>query len=312
MDGLGENQTNFSEFIFVGFSELPQLQVPLFCAFLLIYLTTLTGNFLIVAVICFNSSLHTPMYFFLANLSILDMSYTSSTFPKLLANFLLDCPCISLTGCLLQFYLVLCMLCTEFILLTVMAYDRYVAICNPLRYAVIISKVLCMKLSAGIWLFGFLEPIPYTVLFAGLSFCKTNRINHFYCDITALLDLSCTSTRNIENVTYFLGAALVMTTLFLILISYIHIISAILKIQTKEGRHKTFSTCASHLTMVILFYAAILIMYMRPATTYSMNQNKIFSLLYTALTPLLNPFIYSLKNRDLQNALTKGRCRRMN
>ncbi|XP_069075018.1 olfactory receptor 6Y1-like [Pleurodeles waltl] len=204
------------------------------------------------------------------------------------------------------------MLCTEFILLTIMAYDRYVAICNPLRYAVIINRTLCIKLSIGIWVFGFLEPIPYTVLFAELSYCKTNHINHFYCDITALLDLSCTSTHNIENVTYFLGAVLVMTTLFLILISYINIISAILRIQTKEGRHKTFSTCASHLTMVILFYAAILIMYMRPATTYSMNQNKIFSLLYTALTPLLNPFIYSLKNRDFKNALTKRRCRRMN
>ncbi|XP_069506082.1 olfactory receptor 5V1-like [Ambystoma mexicanum] len=198
-------------------------------------------------------------------------------------------------------------MCTELVLLTIMAYDRYVAICNPLRYTVIMSKMMCIKLSAAIWVFGMMEPIPYTVLFSELSFCK-NRINHFFCDITALLDLSCTSTHVIENVTYFLGVVLVMTPFMLILISYVNIISAILRIQSTEGREKAFSTCASHVTMVILFYGAIIIMYMRPDSTYSMDQNKIFSLLYTALTPLLNPVIYSLKNRDFKKALTKARC----
>ncbi|XP_069506083.1 olfactory receptor 5V1-like [Ambystoma mexicanum] len=303
----GENQTNLSEFIFVGFSDLPELQVPLFCGFLLIYLATFAGNLLTVAVIFSDSYLHTPMYFFLANLSFLDLIYTSITLPKLLANFFLEHPHISRTGCLVQFYFVLCMLCTEFILLTIMAYDRYVAICNPLRYTVIMSKKVCIRISAALWVFGLMEPIPYTVLFSQLSFCKSNRINHFFCDITALLDLSCTSTRIIENVTYFLGA-LVMTTFILILISYVNIISAILRIQSTEGREKAFSTCASHITMVILYYSTILIIYMRPASTYSMDQNKIFSLMYTALTPMLNPVIYSLKNRDFKRALTKARC----
>ncbi|XP_078510184.1 olfactory receptor 5G9-like [Lissotriton helveticus] len=287
-----------------GEEDFLHLQKPLFVTFLIIYLIILIGNLIILATICYNSRLHTPMYFFLANLSFLDITYTSTTFPKMLVNFFLLKTPVSLTACLVQLYFFMCFACVEFTLLTAMAYDRYVAICIPLRYMVIMNKVTCLQLSAGAWIVGFLDPIAHTVLFSQLSFCGPNEINHFFCDITSILRLSCSSTHIIETLTYVIASVVLLNMFVLTLTSYIYIISAILKIRSSDGRRKTFSTCTSHLTVVLLLYGAISIMYVRPRSTYSQNYNKIYSLLYIALVPLCNPFIYSLKNKELKNFLT--------
>ncbi|XP_078510186.1 olfactory receptor 5F1-like [Lissotriton helveticus] len=302
------NQTSAKVFLIVGFSDFLQFQELLFVAFLLIYMITLVGNLVILGTICYNTNLHTPMYFFLANLSFLDITYTSITFPKMLANFFLQKSHVSLTACLLQLYFVIALVSTEFILLAVMAYDRYVAICNPLRYTVIMNKVRCLQLSAGAWIFGLLEPIPQVALISKLTFCGSNEINHFFCDLAELLKLSCSSTQIIETMTYGIAVIVVMGTLLLILTSYTYIISAILKIRSSTGRSKTFSTCASHITVIILFYGPLCILQVRPTSAYSQNYSKIYSLLYVAAVPLCNPFIYSLKNEELKKALTKKHC----
>ncbi|XP_069506034.1 olfactory receptor 8D1-like [Ambystoma mexicanum] len=300
-----DNQTSDTEFFIVGFSDFPQLKVPLFVAFLMVYLVTLGGNLIIFTLVCCNTQLHTPMYFFLTNLSFIDVTFTTTIFPKMLADFFAERPTFSLTECLVQLYFFMALVYGEFFLLTVMAYDRYVAICNPLRYSVIMSKALCSQLSAGAWVLAFLGPVPHTVMTSALSFCKSHLVNHFFCDITALMKISCTSTRRIETLSFITGTVVQVFSLLPIIISYIHIISAILKIQSVEGRSKAFSTCASHLTVVILFFGSLIIMYLRPPSMYSLNQNKVFALLYCAIVPLFNPIIYSLKNKELRNALRK-------
>ncbi|XP_069506084.1 olfactory receptor 5V1-like [Ambystoma mexicanum] len=302
-----ENQTHFTYFIIVGFSESTEMKVPLLGAFLMIYLVALLGNLLIIAVVYSDPRLHTSMYFFLTNLALIDVTSTSITLPKMLTTFMSEGSYISLPVCFLQMYCLICMLGTEFNLLTVMAYDRYVAICNPLRYAVIMNKDACIKLALATWMVGLLEPIPHTVLVSRLSFCKSQHINHFFCDMTALLKITCSKTRTIESMTYIFGVPLGIGTCVVVFTSYINIISAILKIQSSQGRQKAFSTCASHLAVVILFSSAICIMYMRPNTRYSENQDKILSLLYIVVTPVLNPFIYSLKNKEFRKALLKHR-----
>ncbi|XP_069506104.1 olfactory receptor 5V1-like [Ambystoma mexicanum] len=301
----GENLSLGEEFLLVGFSDLPHLQAPLFASFLLIYLMTLAGNLLIMTTIYCDARLHTPMYFFLTNLSFIDISYTSVIFPPMLAHFFLDGTYISLTECLLQAYFFMFVLSTEVVLLTVMAYDRYVAICNPLRYMTIMNKGVCMQLVVFSWTVGFVDALPHTVLISGLSFCKSHTINHFFCDVAALMKMSCSSTSRIETVTYILGAIVTMTSFVLIITSYINIVSSIRQIAAKGGTPKAFSTCASHLTVVILFYASLCSTYMRPASTYSMKENKILSLTYIAITPLCNPIIYTLKNAEFKNVLMK-------
>ncbi|XP_069506106.1 olfactory receptor-like protein COR4 [Ambystoma mexicanum] len=301
----GGNLSSLQQFIIVGFSDLPQLQVPLFVAFLLLYLITLVGNLLIMSTIYANAHLHTPMYFFLSNLSFIDISYTSVIFPKMLAHFFQEGIHISMTECLLQMYFFIVMLSTEVVFLTVMAYDRYVAICNPLRYSTIMSKAVCLRLAVGSWTVGFMDALPHTLLLSKLSFCKSHNINHFFCDVTALMKISCTSTLIVEVVTYIMGAILTVMSFVLIIISYVNIASSILKIKATGGRHKAFSTCASHLTVVILFYGSLFSTYMRPTSTFSMQSNKILSLSYIAITPLCNPIIYSLKNTDFKNVLRK-------
>ncbi|XP_069057607.1 olfactory receptor 5V1-like [Pleurodeles waltl] len=302
-----DNGSFTTDFFIIGFSDFPYLQGPLFAIFLLIYLITLGGNLLIVALICQDSHLHSPMYFFLANLSFIDVTFTTTIFPKMLVNFFGQNPRISMKECFIQLYFFMAMVCAEFLLLTVMAYDRYVAICNPLRYTVIMNKVVCSQLSTGALMFSFMEPIPHTVMISALSFCGSHRINHFFCDITALMKISCTSTRSIEMLIYAIGSVVGMFSLILILISYIYIILAILKIQSVEGRSKAFSTCASHLSVVILFYGSLIVMYLRPPSMYSLSQNKIFALLYCAVVPLFNPLIYSLKNKELRDTLLNAR-----
>ncbi|XP_029437193.1 olfactory receptor 1009-like [Rhinatrema bivittatum] len=298
-----ENLTTVTEFIILGFTEFPELQIPLFLLFLLIYLIILMGNLTIIALTCLDPRLHTPMYFFLCNLSFLDISYTSITLPKLLDISIRKGQSISAAGCFTQAYFFIFSVCEECLLLTVMAYDRYVAVCHPLRYAVIMNKRLCVLMATGTWIFAFLEPVAHTVIFSHFSYCGSNEINHFFCDISALLNLSCTSTSTIDLVTYILGESVMLPCFIATLTSYIYIISAILRIRSKEGRRKAFSTCSSHLTVVILFYVTLTCLYMRPASMQSLDLNKLIALLYNVLIPLINPIIYSLKNKEVKEAM---------
>ncbi|XP_078510124.1 olfactory receptor 5V1-like [Lissotriton helveticus] len=296
------------DFLVVGFSDLPQLQILLFLVFLLVYLFTFLGNFLIMITICSNPHLHTPMYFFLSYLSFLDISYTTVIFPKMLCYFFMKGIQVSLTECLLQLYFFMSIGSIEFLLLTVMAYDRYVAICNPFNYMSIMNNAVCMRLAVGSWGVGFINTIPHIVLISRLSFCKSHIVNHFFCDMTALLKVSCTDTVIIDTLNYINGVVMVFLSFILIIISYSKITSSILKMKSKVGQHKAFSTCASHLTVVMLYYGSVLFTYMRPTSTYSMSDSKISSLAYVAMTPLCNPIIYTLKNTEFKNALLKRKA----
>ncbi|XP_029437264.1 olfactory receptor 1019-like [Rhinatrema bivittatum] len=300
-----KNLTTVTEFIILGFPEFPDLQIPLFLLFLLIYLIILMGNLTIIALTCLGPRLHTPMYFFLCNLSFLDISSTSVTFPKLLDILLRKKQRISISGCFAQLYLFVALAAEEFFLLTVMAYDRYVAICHPLHYRMIINKRLCVLMATGSWILGFLYPVTHTVLFSLLSFCESNEINHFFCDYSALLKLSCSSASTIEIVTYVVAVFIAGPCFISTLVSYVYIISTILTIHSREGRRKAFSTCSSHLTVVILYYGTLMCLYMKPASMQSLDQNKLFSLLNNVLIPLLNPLIYSLNNKAVKAALRK-------
>ncbi|XP_069057997.1 olfactory receptor 1L4-like [Pleurodeles waltl] len=300
-----ENLSFTEYFLIVGFSDVPHLQIPLFVAFLMVYLLTLVGNLLILATVYSNSNLHTPMYYFLTHLSFLDIWYVSVIFPQLLAHFFLEGMHLSLMNCLLQLFFVLSMATVEFLLLTVMAYDRYVAICNPLHYPAIMNRAVCMWLTAGSWGVGLINTIPHIVLLSKLSFCDSHTINHFFCDMTALLKISCSNTFSNEILIYINGVVIAMVSFILIIMSYSKITVSILKIKSKSGKDKAFSTCASHITVVVLFYASLCSTYMRPTSTYSIKDNKIMSLSYVAVTPLCNPIIYSFKNAEFKNALRK-------
>ncbi|XP_029435779.1 olfactory receptor 1019-like [Rhinatrema bivittatum] len=300
-----ENLTTVTEFIILGFPEFPQLQIPLFLLFLLIYLIILMGNLTIITLTCLDPRLHTPMYFFLCNLSFLDISYTSLTLPKLMDIFLRKGKHISAFVCFIQMHFFISLLGIEYVLLTVMAYDCYVAICHPLRYTTIMNPRVCLLMVTGTWMFGFLGPVAYTVLVSHFSFCGSIEINHFFCDLSALLKLSCTSTFAVESITYIAGFFIVLPCLILTLTSYVYIISSILRIRSAEGRRKAFSTCSSHLTVVILFYGTIMCLYMRPTSMQSLDQNKLFALLYNVLIPMFNPLIYSLNNKAVKEALQK-------
>ncbi|XP_029441932.1 olfactory receptor 1019-like, partial [Rhinatrema bivittatum] len=300
-----ENLTTVTEFIILGFPEYPELQIPLFLLFLLIYLIILMGNLTIIALTCLDPHLHTPMYFFLCNLSFLDISSTSVTVPKLMDIFLRKRQRISTIGCFTQMYFFICSLGIEYVLLTVMAYDRYVAICHPLRYTAIMNPRVCILMVTGTWIFGFLESVAHTVLVSFFSFCGSNEINHFFCDLSALLKLSCTNTFTVESITYIIGSFVTLPCLISTLTSYVYIISSILRIRSTEGRRKAFSTCSSHLTVVILFYGTIMCLYLRPTSMQSLDQNKLFALLYNVLIPMFNPMIYSLNNKAVKEALRK-------
>ncbi|XP_029437225.1 olfactory receptor 1019-like [Rhinatrema bivittatum] len=263
------------------------------------------GNLTIIALTCLDPHLHTPMYFFLCNLSFLDISYTSLTLPKLLDIFLRKHQRISAVGCFTQMHLFLALASAEFLLLTAMAYDRYVAICQPLHYAVIINQRLCVLMVIGTWVVGFLDPVTHTVLTSHFYYCRSNEINHFFCDFSALLTLSCSRTQVVEHMTYIAGAFVAFPCFITTLTSYVYIISTILRIRSTEGRHKAFSTCSSHLTVIILFYGTMFSLYMRPKSMQSLDLNKLFALLYNVLIPMFNPVIYSLKNREVKGALRK-------
>ncbi|XP_030044256.1 olfactory receptor 151-like [Microcaecilia unicolor] len=300
-----ENTTTATEFFILGFSEFQELQIPLFLLFLLIYLIILMGNLTIITVTCLDPQLHTPMYFFLCNLSLIDICSTSVSIPKLLDIFLRKTQRISVKGCFTQMYFFLCFGCVEVLIISVMAYDRYVAICHPLYYTVIMNQRVCVLMAIGSWISGIMEPMTHTVLVSYISYCRSNVINHFFCDVSALLKLSCSSTSTIESATYIFAVFVELPCFITTLLSYVYIISTILRIRSTEGRCKAFSTCSSHLTVVILFYGTTMCLYMRPTSLQSLDQNKLFAVLYNVLIPMFNPIIYSLRNTEVKTALRK-------
>uniref|UniRef100_A0A6I8S1Q2 Olfactory receptor 5V1-like n=1 Tax=Xenopus tropicalis TaxID=8364 RepID=A0A6I8S1Q2_XENTR len=313
MEGRKMTSGNVSGFIIQGFSDTPELQIPLFVLFLVIYLIILLGNLIIFLVISCNPHLHTPMYIFLLNLSLIDISYTSNVLPNLLHILLTQQNNISFLGCMTQMFVFVALAGNEFFLLTAMAYDRYVAICDPLHYIARMSRKHCAGLITAAFTGGFGESMGHVTLISKLSYCASHLINHFFCDITPLLKLSCSSTFSAELFIYIVGILLGFSPFLLTLASYIFIISAILKIQSSEGRQKAFSTCASHLACVITLYGTIICLYMRPTTSYNIKTDKYFSLLYIVLGPILNPFIYTLKNIEFKSSLNKmmQRCHQL-
>ena len=299
------NQTEVTELILVGLSDNSELQAILFGLFLLIYMATMVGNLGMIVLIKMDPCLHTPMYFFLSSLSFVDASYSSSVTPKMLVNLVAESKTISFNGCAAQFYFFGSFLGTECFLLAMMAYDRYAAIWNPLLYPVLMSGRICFLLVATSFLAGFGNAAIHTGMTFKLPFCRSNKINHFYCDTPPLLKLSCSDTRINGIVIMAFSSVTVISCVMIVLISYLCILVAILRMPSLEGRHKAFSTCASHLTAVAMFFGTILFMYLRPTSSYSMEQDKIASVFYAVVIPMLNPLIYSLKNKDVKEALKK-------
>ncbi|XP_069057611.1 olfactory receptor 5AR1-like [Pleurodeles waltl] len=300
-----ENQTNVLEFIIMGFLVRPELKPLLFTVSLFIYLLIICANLVIILTVFVEPRLKTPMYFFLQNLSFLDIFCTSVTFPKLLAIFLEKSKSISFVGCITQMYFFLSFTSTEFYLLAAMAYDRYVAIHHPLHYTDIMNTRSCRLLVALSWVPGFLDTVPHAVLGSQLSFCGSSLINHFFCDLTALVKLSCSDPRDIESLIFAEGVFAGLIPFSITITSYIYIIRVILKIRSAEGRHKAFSTCSSHLTVVTVLYVSMFCMYVRPASSYSLDKDKLLAIVYTAFIPIFNPLIYSLRNKDMNKALKK-------
>nr|XP_005314532.1 olfactory receptor 8U9-like [Chrysemys picta bellii] len=300
------NHSEATEFILSGLTDRPELQVPLFVLFLLIYGVTLVGNGGMILLITIDPRLHTPMYFFLSNLCFCDLCFSSMISPKMLLNFLAEKKIISYTACTVQMYLFLSFADVECLLLAVMAYDRYVAICNPLLYTVTMSRQLCKGLVAGVYAVGMVDSMIHTFCTLHLSFCSSNIINHFFCDITQLLVLSCSDTRINEIVMFAFVGCIVVSSLVTVLLSYVYIISTILQIRSAEGRHKAFSTCTFHLIAVVLFYGIQLFMCLRPTSSYSMDTDKVASVFYMLVIPMLNPLIYSLRNTEVKDALRKA------
>ncbi|XP_075034369.1 olfactory receptor 5AR1-like [Mixophyes fleayi] len=296
---------NVTEFSIQGLSGITGLQLPIFGTLLLLYLLIIFGNMTIFVVVLGNPYLHSPMYILLMNLSVIDIAYTSNILPNLLNMLLTQHRTISFLGCMIQMYFFIALASIEVILLAAMAYDRYVAICQPLRYGSLMSLRYCAGLAACAWVIGLLDPTGHVVIISKLSFCASHHINHFFCDVPPLLKISCSDTYDVETMNYVVGTLLTLTTFLLTLISYVIIISTILKIKSAEGRYKAFSTCSSHLTCISTFYGTIICLYMRPASSYYPEQDKFFALLYIVLVPLLNPIIYSLKNQEFKNGVKK-------
>ncbi|DAA27619.1 olfactory receptor family 5 subfamily AE member 4 [Bos taurus] len=306
------NQTTVTHFILIGLSDCPEVRYPLFVVFAIIYQVTVRGNGAILLAIGTEKKLHTPMYYFLASLSLLDIFCPSVTVPKMLENLLTEKHSISFTGCALQLYFLVALVGTEVFLLSVMAYDRYVAICFPLRYTLIITKVRCVKLTAGTWTAGFLNSLLHTVSMFHLSFCKSNQVNQYYCDIPPVLVLSCSSTYVAEMLILVEGGILGISSFLVTFISYFYIVSAILKIQSTGGKHKAFSTCASHLLVVCLFGGTTVFTYVRPySSQHFPARDRLISMLYGIITPMLNPMIYSLRNTEVKGALRRVLCHRV-
>ncbi|XP_004375866.1 olfactory receptor 1J4-like [Trichechus manatus latirostris] len=298
-----ENQSRESEFLLLGFPISPEKQAMFFTLLLGMYLTTLLGNLLIILLIRLDSRLHTPMYFFLSHLALTDVSFSSVTVPKMLMNMQTQHLSISYTDCISQMCFYILFGCIDNLLLGVMAYDRYVAICHPLHYTTIMRKELCVLLVAASWILSCGSALLHTLLLAQLSFCADNTIPHFFCSLPILLKLSCSNTSLNELLLFTAGAVVVILPLSGILLSYGCIGASILKVPSTKGIYKALSTCGSHLSVVSLFYGTIVALYFFPSSSNSNEKDMIASLMYTVVTPMLNPFIYSLRNRDMKSAL---------
>ncbi|XP_075768255.1 olfactory receptor 6C75-like [Pelodiscus sinensis] len=297
------NQTPIVEFILLGFGEVPELQPLLFLLFLVIYLVTMGGNNLILALVVSSRHLHTPMYFFLGNLSFLDLCYSSSILPRLLTSLLTGDRNISVKGCLVQLYWFSIMAATEFWLLTAMSYDRYLAICRPLHYSALMNGRICGQLVVVSWISGFLLGIIANSFVFQLTFCDSKEIDHFFCDFSPMIKLSCSNTRTLELVTYSDSTIGALVPLLLTLASYICIITTILRIPSSTGRQKAFSTCSSHLIVVTVLYGTLIAVYVVPTNNTPKVLHKMFSLCYTVLTPMINPVIYCLRNKEVKKSL---------
>ncbi|XP_008962341.2 olfactory receptor 5F1 [Pan paniscus] len=298
-----KNYTSLTEFVLLGLADTLELQIILFLFFLVIYTLTVLGNLGMILLIRIDSQLHTPMYFFLANLSFVDVCYSTTITPKMLADLLSEKKTISFAGCFLQMYFFIALATTECILFGLMAYDRYVAICRPLLYSLIMSRTVCLKMAAGAFAAELLNSMVNTSYVSSLSFCGSNVIHHFFCDSPPLFKLSCSDTILKESISSILAGVNIVGTLLVILSSYSYILFSIFSMHSGEGRHRAFSTYASHLTAIILFYATCIYTYLRPSSSYSLNQDKVASVFYTVVIPMLNPLIYSLRNEEVKKAL---------
>ncbi|NP_001378188.1 olfactory receptor family 5 subfamily AN member 1 [Equus caballus] len=299
------NITEITHFILLGFSDFPRITVVLFVVFLLIYITTLTWNLSLIILIRLDSHLHTPMYFFLSNLSIIDICYVTSTAPKMLSNFFQEQQTITLVGCAVQYFIFSTMGLSESCLMTAMAYDRYAAICNPLLYSSIMSPTLCVQMVLGSYMAGLSASISQLCALLQLQFCGPNVINHFFCDMPQLLVLSCTDTFFVQLMTAVLTMIFGIINVSIIMISYGYIVISIMKITSAKGRSKAFSTCASHLTAVTLFYTSGIFVYLSSSSGGSSSFDRFASVFYTVVIPMLNPLIYSLRNKEIKDALKR-------
>ncbi|XP_021027396.1 olfactory receptor 8B3-like [Mus caroli] len=299
------NVSLVTEFILVGLTNQSDLQIPLFFVFLIMYIVTALGNLCLIILIVLNSHLHTPMYFFLFNLSFIDLCYSTVFTPKMLMNFVLSKNAISYMGCLTQLYFFCFFVISECYVLTSMAYDRYVAICNPLLYTVAMSPKLCLNLMLGTYAMAFSGAMAHTGCMLRLTFCDANTINHYFCDILPVMQLSCTSTYVNELVVFIVVGINIIVPSITIFISYGFILSSIFHIKSNEGRSKAFSTCSSHIIAVCLFFGSGAFMYLKPSSSSSMDQGKTSSVFYTNVVPMMNPLIYSLRNKDVKIALRK-------
>ncbi|XP_008841986.1 olfactory receptor 5B3-like [Nannospalax galili] len=300
-----ENRTEVTQFILLGLTNDPGLQVPLFISFLLIYTISLVGNLGMTLLILLDSRLHTPMYFFLGNLSLVDFCYSSTVTPIVMAGLLTGDTVISYNDCVAQMFFFIVFATVENYLLASMAYDRYVAVCKPLHYVTTMTTSVCASLIIGPYVCGLLNASIHTVDTFSLSFCKSNVVHHFFCDIPAVMVLSCSDRRVAELVLVYVATFNLLFALLVILISYMFIFITILKMQSGAGHRKAMSTCASHLTAVSIFFGPPIFMYLQPSSSHSMDTDKLASVFYTMIIPMLNPLVYSLRNNDVKNAFTK-------
>ncbi|XP_069815295.1 olfactory receptor 9G19-like [Dendropsophus ebraccatus] len=302
---LLNHQNDTVEFFIVGFSDIPNGQFPLFLFFLLVYILTVLGNLMLIVLISSGSLLNTPMYFFLCNLSSLDIVYTSVTCPKLIHIFVTNNGIMSFSQCIVQLFFFNAFWNTEYFLLTVMAYDRYVAICKPLHYTMIMNWRLCIFAAAGTWIGGMLGSIIPTGSTTMATYRAFNKLNHFFCDIKVMEKVAIGNVFYISYAIRFHGVLCVTTSFIFIIVSYCYIITTVLKIRSREGKYKAFSTCASHLSMVSMFYILLFDLYFRPKSTVSLSEGKVLTVLYVYFIPLLNPVVYSFRNREVKEACRK-------
>ncbi|XP_058401878.1 olfactory receptor 5P6-like [Diceros bicornis minor] len=312
MDALGDgNHTEVTVFILLGLTDDPILRVILFMIILCIYLVTISGNLSTIILIRISSQLRHPMYFFLSHLAFADIGYSSSVTPNMLVNFLVERNSISYFGCAVQIGSAAFFGATECFLLAAMAYDRFMAICSPLLYSTKMSTPVCVQLLVVAYLGGLFNAFAFTICIYSLVFCGPNQVNHFFCDFAPLVELSCSYITIPAVVPSFIAGSIIVVTVFVIAVSYIYILITILKMHSPEGRHKAFSTCTSHLTAVTLYYGTITFIYVMPKSYYSSDQNKVVSVFYMVVIPMLNPLIYSLRNNEIKGALNKELARKI-